>query len=203
MRVKICGITRLEDLRAAVAAGADALGFVFARRSLRRLEPEHAAALVQKVPAFVSRVGLFMDQEATEVRRILGQVPLNLLQFHGQEDAAFCRQFGLPYIKALGMGSGPSLASAEQEFADAAALLLDSHRAGEVGGTGQTFDWAAIPALQLPLVLAGGLDPANVREAVRRVRPWAVDVSSGVEDAPGVKNVAKMRTFISEAKSDY
>jgi phosphoribosylanthranilate isomerase len=203
MRVKICGITRLEDLRAAVAAGADALGFVFARRSLRRLEPANAAALVQKVPAFVSRVGLFMDQEAAEVRRILGQVPLNLLQFHGQEDAAFCRQFGLPYIKALGMGSGPSLASAEQEFADAAALLLDSHRAGEVGGTGQTFDWAAIPALQLPLVLAGGLDPANVREAVRRVRPWAVDVSSGVEDAPGVKNVAKMRTFISEAKSGY
>jgi phosphoribosylanthranilate isomerase len=203
MRVKICGITRLEDLRAAVAAGADALGFVFARRSSRRLEPANAAALVQKVPAFVSRVGLFMDQEAAEVRRILGQVPLNLLQFHGQEDAAFCRQFGLPYIKALGMGSGPSLASAEQEFADAAALLLDSHRAGEVGGTGQTFDWAAIPALQLPLVLAGGLDPANVREAVRRVRPWAVDVSSGVEDAPGVKNVAKMRTFISEAKSGY
>ena len=203
MRVKICGITRLEDLRAAVAAGADALGFVFARRSLRRLEPANAAALVQKVPAFVSRVGLFMDQEAAEVRRILGQVPLNLLQFHGQEDAAFCRQFGLPYIKALGMGSGPSLASAEQEFADAASLLLDSHRAGEVGGTGQTFDWAAIPALQLPLVLAGGLDPANVREAVRRVRPWAVDVSSGVEDAPGVKNVAKMRTFISEAKSGY
>jgi phosphoribosylanthranilate isomerase len=101
------------------------------------------------------------------------------------------------------MGSGPSLASAEQEFADAAALLLDSHRAGDVGGTGQTFDWAAIPALQLPLVLAGGLDPGNVREAVRRVRPWAVDVSSGVEDAPGVKNVAKMRTFISEAKCDY
>jgi phosphoribosylanthranilate isomerase len=203
MRVKICGITRLEDVRTAVAAGADALGFVFARRSSRLLEPECAAALVQKVPAFVSRVGLFMDQEAAEVRDILGQVPLNLLQFHGQEDAAYCRQFGLPYIKALGMASAPSLASAEQDYADAAALLLDSHRAGEVGGTGQSFDWAAIPALQLPLVLAGGLDDTNVREAVQRVRPWAVDVSSGVEDAPGVKNADKMRKFISEAKSDY
>ena len=203
MRVKICGITRLEDVQAAVAAGADALGFVFTQRSRRVLEAEHAAMLVRKVPAFVARVGLFMDQEAAEVRQILGQVPLSLLQFHGQEDAAYCRQFGLPYIKALAMASAPALASAEQAYDDAAALLLDSHGAGEAGGTGRTFDWAAIPALQLPLVLAGGLNPANVREAVRRVRPWAVDVSSGVEDAPGVKNADKMRTFISEAKSEY
>jgi len=203
MRVKICGITRPEDVRAAVDAGADALGFVFAPRSSRVLNPDVAANLVRGVPAFISRVGLFMDQDAAEIDRVLERVPLNLLQFHGCEDAAFCRQFGLPYVKALAMGTGLSLAEAEREFDDAAALLLDSHRPGEVGGTGRTFDWADIPAHQLPLILAGGLTPDNVRRAVRQVRPWAVDVSSGVEDAPGIKSAEKMKRFISEAKSEY
>jgi phosphoribosylanthranilate isomerase len=211
-RVKICGITRPQDLQAAVEAGADALGFVFAARSRRVLEPEQAAALVAEVPAFVSRVGLFMDQEAAEVARILDRVALNLLQFHGSEDVAYCRQFGLPYMKALGMAAwaGPGVANvglalqqAAQEFSDAAALLLDSHGSGEEGGTGRRFDWALVPRLNRPVVLAGGLTPDNVREAVRQVRPWAVDVSSGVEDAPGVKNAHKMQLFISEAKSEY
>lgn len=203
MRVKICGITRQEDVQAAVAAGADALGFVFAPRSRRMLDPDAAAALVRRVPAFVSRVGLFMDQDSEQVRRILDRVPLSLLQFHGREDAAFCRQFGLPYIKALAMGSAPSLALAERSYADAAGLLLDSHRSGEVGGTGRSFEWAGIPDLELPLILAGGLTPDSVRQAVRQVRPWAVDVSSGVEDAPGIKNAEKMKIFVSEAKSEY
>jgi len=203
VKVKICGLTRAQDVQAAVAAGADALGFVFAPRSRRVLEPDNALALVRQVPAFVARVGLFMDQDAAEVRRVLERVPLSLLQFHGREEAAYCRSFGLPYIKALAMGSTPSLAHAEQAYADASGLLLDSHADGQVGGTGQTFDWAEIPALGLPLILAGGLTPANVRQAVRRVRPWAVDVSSGVEDAPGVKNTDSMKTFISEAKSEY
>jgi len=203
MRVKICGITRQEDLLAAVAAGADALGFVFAPRSRRVLDPDTAAALARRVPPFVSRVGLFMDQDFEQVRRILDRVPLSLLQFHGHEDAAFCRRFGLPYIKALAMGSAPSLAHAARSFADAAGLLLDSHRSGETGGTGRTFDWAGVPDLELPLILAGGLTPDNVRQAVRQVRPWAVDVSSGVEDAPGIKNAEKMKIFISEAKSEY
>ena len=202
VRVKICGFTRPQDVQAAVSLGADALGFVFAPSSRRVLDPEQAAALVRQVPAFVSRVGLFMDQDAGAVRQILARVPLNLLQFHGQEDGAYCRQFGLPYIRALGMASAPSLARAESEYGDAAALLLDSHRTGQVGGTGQAFDWALIPALRLPLVLAGGLNPENVHQAVRQVRPWAVDVSSGVEDAAGIKNAGKMQDFIREAKRE-
>jgi len=203
MRVKICGMTRLQDVQAAVTAGADALGFVFAPGSRRVLRPELAFELVRSVPAFVSRVGLFMDQDYATVRGIVDRVPLSLLQFHGSEDAAFCRSFGLPYIKALAMGSGPLPARAGEAFADAAAILLDSHRSGEVGGTGQTFDWDGIPDLGRPLILAGGLTPANVREAVRRSKPWAVDVSSGVEDAPGIKSAEKMQMFISEAKCEY
>lgn len=202
MRVKICGLTRQNDVQAAVDAGADALGFVFAPRSRRVLEPVKAKRLVCRVPAFVARVGLFMDQNYDEVRRVLDHVPLSMLQFHGRENAAFCRRFGLPYIKALGMGSAPELRQAEQQYDDAAGLLLDSHRDGEVGGTGQSFDWSRIPVLGLPLILAGGLTPDNVRRAVRAVRPWAVDVASGVEDAPGIKNAEKMRKFISEAKSE-
>ena len=203
MRVKICGMTRQVDVQTAVAAGADALGFVFAPRSRRVLDASSAAALVRSVPAFVARVGLFMDQDSAEVRRILERVPLSLLQFHGRERADFCRSFGRPYIKALGMASAPALDAAQREYRDAAALLLDSHRAGESGGTGRTFDWSGIPPLERPLVLAGGLTPDNVREAVRRVRPWAVDVSSGVEDAPGTKNAERIRQFIDEAKSEY
>lgn len=202
-RVKICGITRPQDVQAAVAAGADALGFVFAAGSPRVLTAELAAELARQVPAFVSRVGLFLDQDFAAVSRVLDRVPLSLLQFHGRERADFCRSFGRPYIKALGMASAPELDAAQREYRDAAALLLDSHRAGESGGTGRTFDWSGIPVLGLPLVLAGGLTPENVREAVRRVRPWAVDVSSGVEDAPGVKNAERIRKFIDEAKSEY
>jgi phosphoribosylanthranilate isomerase len=202
VRVKICGITRLRDLQAAIAAGADALGFVFAPRSPRSLDIGLAGSLVGQVPAFVSRVGLFMDQGEEEIGRVLRSVPLSLLQFHGGETADFCRQFGLPYIKAVAMGSPDAPARIEEAYPDAAGLLLDSHGPGQAGGTGRTFDWSAIPELSLPLVLAGGLTPANVRQAVREVRPWAVDVSSGVEDAPGEKNIEKMQRFIREAKSE-
>ena len=203
MRVKICGITRLQDAEAAVAAGADALGFVFARRSPRVLDAAVAELLVGRVPAFVARVGLFMDQEAEEVAAILDRLPLNVLQFHGSEDAAYCRQFGLPYVKAVSMTIPESLPRAEQEYADAAGLLLDSHPVGETGGTGRSFDWSLVPRERPGLILAGGLTPNNVHEAVRQVRPWAVDVSSGVEDAPGIKNTDKMRKFIREAKREY
>jgi len=203
VRVKICGFTRPSDVRAAVVAGADALGFVFAPRSKRVLTIPRAAELVTGVPAFVSRVGLFMDQDYAAVARILDQVPLNLLQFHGAEDAAFCRRFGLPYIKAVSMGSDRAVERAGQEYSDASALLLDSHPAGGVGGTGVVFDWSLIPQSSLPLVLAGGLEPGNVRQAIERLKPWAVDVSSGVETAPGIKSEALMREFIKEAKRDY
>lgn len=202
-KVKICGITRGSDVRAAVLAGADALGFVFAPRSKRVLDAGLAAGLVRKVPAFVSRVGLFMDQEAGEVAGVLNRVPLNLLQFHGSEDADYCRQFGMPYMKAVSMESDRSVPQALIDYPDAAALLLDSHSPGGTGGTGTVFDWALIPESALPIVLAGGLNPGNIREAVERVRPWAVDVSSGVEDAPGIKNAEMMREFIREAKCEY
>lgn len=203
VRVKICGFTRLSDVRAAVVAGADALGFVFAPRSKRVLTIPRAAELVTGVPAFVSRVGLFMDQDFEAVARILDQVPLNLLQFHGAEDAAFCRRFGLPYIKAVSMDSDRAVERAGQEYTDASALLLDSHPAGGVGGTGVVFDWSLISQSSLPLVLAGGLEPGNVRQAIERLKPWAVDVSSGVETAPGIKSEALMRKFIEEAKREY
>jgi len=203
VRVKICGITRSIDLHAAVAAGADALGFVFTERSRRMLDATMAADLVSEVPAFVSRVGLFMDQDCERVASVLEQVPLNLLQFHGGEGADFCRQFRLPYIKAVSMNSDEAVARAQENYPDAAALLLDSHAPGGVGGTGEVFDWSMIPQSGMPLVLAGGLKPGNVRQAVEQVKPWAVDVSSGVEDAPGIKNPEKMREFIEEAKREY
>ena len=203
VRVKICGITRSVDIQAAVRAGVDALGFVFAPRSKRVLEPSLAAELVAQVPAFISRVGLFMDQDSAVVASVLGRVPLNLLQFHGTEDAAYCRQFGLPYIKAVSMVSDQAVQQALDEYPDAAALLLDSHAPGGVGGSGAVFDWAMIPAASMPLVLAGGLRPGNVRQAVAQVKPWAVDVSSGVEDTPGIKNEELMREFIQEAKREY
>lgn len=201
VRVKICGLTRLQDVDAAVEAGADALGFVFTPRSKRFLENNEARALIERVPAFVSRVGLFMDQGEEEVEAVLRSLPLSLLQFHGRETGGFCRQFGLPYIKALDVaGAGaPNLA---EEYGQAAALLLDSHEPGAPGGTGRTFDWSCIPDLPRPLVLAGGLTPGNVRRAIEQVRPWAVDVSSGVEDSPGVKSAVKLTEFINEAKRE-
>jgi len=203
VKVKICGITRRRDVRAAVLAGADALGFVFAPRSKRVLNSERAAELVSGVPAFVSRVGLFMDQDFEEVATILDRVQLTLLQFHGSEDAEFCRQFGLPYIKAVSMDSGAAVERALKEYPDAAALLLDSHPAGGTGGTGMVFDWSLVPECAFPLVLAGGLAPGNVRQAIQQVRPWAVDVSSGVESAPGIKSEELMQKFIQEAKCEY
>ena len=200
-RVKICGITRPQDVDAAVSAGADALGFVFTHRSKRHVTIGAARELVARVPAFVSRVGLFMDQEAHDVAAVLSEVPLSLLQFHGRESGAFCSRFGLPYIKALDV-AGATAPGLAQEYAGAAALLLDSHEAGAPGGTGKSFDWTSIPELPKPLVLAGGLNPENVRRAVASVAPWAVDVSSGVEDSPGVKNEGKMIEFINEAKRE-
>ena len=210
-RVKICGLTRGRDVLAAVSCGADAVGFVFAAGSKRVIDPHKARELAQLVPAFVARVGLFLDQDAEQVGSILEQVPLSLLQFHGREDATYCRQFGLPYIKAVSMNSGhvaeQAVKQAEREFPDAAALLMDSHEPGGLGGTGRAFDWKRIGQIGSqtgrPLILAGGLTPDNVRAAVHLVKPWAVDVSSGVEEAPGIKNAEAMRRFIEQAKSEY
>jgi phosphoribosylanthranilate isomerase len=198
-RIKICGITREEDLAAAVAAGADALGFVFYPPSPRYVAPQRAAQLLACVPAFVTRVGLFVNEPVDVVRAVLAQAPLDLLQFHGDEDAAYCAGFGKPWIKAARMKAGFDLVEYASAFAGApgaCGLLLDAHVEG-YGGGGETFDWSLIPqSLPLPVILSGGLHPGNVAGAVRAVRPWAVDVSSGVEASRGVKDVQKITEFI-------
>ncbi|GAB2180291.1 phosphoribosylanthranilate isomerase [Denitratisoma sp. agr-D3] len=198
-RIKICGLTRAEDMDAALAAGADAVGLVFYGPSPRYVAPERAAALAARVPPFVTRVGLFVNADPAQVRDVMSEVSLELLQFHGDEDDAYCRQFGKPFIKAARMrpemGKGDLLEFA-RAFPSARALLLDAFVEG-YGGGGQTFDWGLIPQnLPLPLILSGGLHPGNVGEAVRRVAPWAVDVSSGVEAAKGIKDAAKIGAFI-------
>ncbi|BAO29103.1 phosphoribosylanthranilate isomerase [Sulfuritalea hydrogenivorans] len=198
-RIKICGITREEDLAAAVAAGADALGFVFYAPSPRYVTIERAAQLMAQVPAFVTKVGLFVNAEPQAVRETMAQVPLDLLQFHGDEDAAYCAAFGRPWIKAARVRPGFDLLEYASLFAKApgvSGLLLDAHVEG-YGGGGKTFDWTLIPRnLSLPVILSGGLHPGNVAEAVRTVRPWAVDVSSGVEAARGIKDAQKIIEFI-------
>lgn len=203
-RIKICGITREEDLAAAVAAGADALGFVFYPPSPRYVTPQRAARLLAAVPAFVTRVGLFVNEPAGNVREILAQIPLDLLQFHGDEDAAYCAAFGRPWIKAARVKAGFDLLEYASAFAGApgvCGLLLDAHVEG-YGGGGQTFDWSLIPrSLPLPVILSGGLHPGNVAEAVRAVRPWAVDVSSGVESARGIKDAQKITEFIAGVRN--
>lgn len=196
-RVKICGLTRREDVLEAARLGADALGFVFYAKSPRAVNIEQAAALVRAVPAFVSTVGLFVDPTEEEVRAVLEQVPLDLLQFHGDEPPAFCSRFGRPYLKAVRVQPGVDLVQYATAHRESAGLLLDAYVPGIPGGTGQRFDWDLIPAaLPLPIVLAGGLEPDNVADAVARVHPWAVDVSGGVEAAKGIKDHARMAAFI-------
>jgi phosphoribosylanthranilate isomerase len=198
-RIKICGITREEDLAAAVAAGADALGFVFYAPSPRYVTAERAAQLVARAPVFVTKVGLFVNESPEVVRAVLAQVPLDLLQFHGDEDAAYCCQFGKSWIKAARVRPGFDLLEYVSAFATAprvSGVLLDAHVEG-YGGGGKSFDWSLIPqSLPLPVILSGGLHPGNIAQAVRAVRPWAVDVSSGVESAKGIKDAQKITEFI-------
>jgi phosphoribosylanthranilate isomerase len=200
-RIKVCGITRSEDLQAAVRAGADAIGLVFYPPSPRCLSLEKARALAAAVPPFVTPVALFVNAQAAEVREVLERVRPAMLQFHGEESPQFCAQFGVPYIKACRMKPGVDLLEYLRPFAGAAGWLLDSHVA-EYGGVGESFDWSLVPAERShPIVLSGGLHSGNVREAVRRVRPWAVDVSSGVESAKGIKDAAKIAAFVAEVRN--
>lgn len=202
VRVKICGITRIEDLDAACAAGADALGFVFYAKSPRNLAIERAAALVKALPPFVQSVGLFVDAAPDFVEAVLRDVPLDLLQFHGEESPGFCARFGRPYLKAVRVRAGVDLVKYATDYREACGLLLDAYVPGVPGGTGERFDWSLIPAgLSRPIVLSGGLAPENVADAVKRVQPWAVDVSSGVEAAPGIKDAARVAAFVERAKS--
>ncbi|GHC29978.1 phosphoribosylanthranilate isomerase [Aidingimonas halophila] len=196
-RVKICGITREEDLQVAVAAGADALGFVLWPGSQRAIGLERLAELSAQVPAFVTRVGLFVDQEPALIQQA-GRY-LDLLQFHGNEAPDDCRGFARPWIKALRMREDIDVTQAASRYADASALLLDAYRPGVPGGTGETFDWSRIPAsLTKPVILAGGLTPQNVGEAIRTVHPFAVDVSGGVEHGPGIKDADRINEFIDQ-----
>lgn len=196
--VKICGITRTEDALAAARGGAHAIGLVFYQPSPRYVAPAQAAEIIRALPPFVTAVGLFVDAPAEEVRAVLGQAPVGLLQFHGSESAQFCRQFGLPYMKAVRVRTGVDLIQYASEHQGAKALLLDAFVEGLHGGTGATFDWKLIPDdLPLPIVLSGGLTPENVADAIRTVRPWAVDVSSGVEKGSGIKDAAKIAAFMS------
>jgi phosphoribosylanthranilate isomerase len=195
--VKICGITRLEDALAAARAGAHAVGFVFFEASPRYVAPARAAEIARALPPFITTVGLFVDAAADVVREILAQVPLALLQFHGSEPPEYCRQFSRPYIKAVRVRPGVDLLQYARDFHDAKGLLLDAFVEGLHGGSGTAFDWGLIPReLPLPVVLSGGLTVENVGAAVRQVRPCAVDVSSGVESAKGVKDAARIAAFI-------
>jgi phosphoribosylanthranilate isomerase len=196
-RIKICGITREEDLLAAARLGADAIGLVFYAKSPRFVTAQRAAALLRALPPFVTSVGLFVNASGEEVRATLAVAPLDLLQFHGDEEPEYCASFGLPYVKAVRVKPGLDLVQYAARYASARGLLLDAFVEGVPGGTGRSFDWSLIPRnLSLPVVLSGGLDPSNVQEAVERVQPWAVDVSSGVEAAKGIKDAAKIAAFV-------
>jgi phosphoribosylanthranilate isomerase len=197
-RIKICGVTRPEDAAAACAAGADALGIVFYAPSPRNVDPAAAAAILARVPPFVTTVGVFVDPEPRHVQAVLGAVALDLLQFHGDETPELCAAFARPYLKAVRMRPEVDLLEYARRFAPARGLLLDTFVSGGVhGGTGLRFDWNLVPrTLPLPIVLSGGLDADNVGAAVQTLRPWAVDVSSGVEAAKGVKDPQRIRDFI-------
>lgn len=197
VRSKICGITRVEDALAAVAAGADAIGLVFYARSPRAVSPEQAAAIVQALPPFVTSVGLFVNMPRDQLQALLRQVPLDLLQFHGDESPADCEGYGRPYIKALRVRPDEDLAATIANYSGARGILLDTFVEGVPGGTGATFDWSLVPSdIAKPIILAGGLEASNVAAAIRQVRPYAVDVSGGVEASKGIKDANKIRVFV-------
>ena len=200
-RVKICGITRPEDGIAAAVLGVDAIGLVFYANSPRNVDIETASAVCAALPGFVTVVGLFLNPDAARVNTVLAGVPLDLIQFHGTEPADFCRGFNRPYIKALGMADPVDLVTKAAPYQDARGLLLDSHAMGEAGGTGQVFDWDTIPPdFRRRIILAGGLNPDNIAAAIQQLRPYAVDLSSGVESSPGIKDVTRMRRLMNEVK---
>ena len=199
-RIKICGIKHRDDALKAVEFGADAIGLIFVEKSPRYVSLTEARLIAESIPPFVTVVGLFMGASAESVREALKVVPLNLLQFHGDESPEFCEQFEMPYIKVLRMRENVNVVAFAQEYPNAAGILLDTyHEKG--GGTGETFDWSLIPDdMPLPLILAGGLNPENVGSAVETVNPYAVDVSSGVESEPAVKDHKKIEQFIKEVQ---
>lgn len=201
-RIKVCGITRAQDAAAAVNEGVDALGFVFYEPSPRYVTIEAAALIGQAVPAFVDIVALFVDAAEDTVRAVIQQLKPDLLQFHGAEEPAYCEAFERPYIKALRVRSDIDLAELAQQYSSARGLLLDSFQKGMPGGTGKTFNWDLIPpSLRNNIILAGGLDGSNVATAIGQLRPYAVDVSGGVEAGKGIKDAVKIRQFVQQVQA--
>ena len=196
-------MTRNQDVKCAIALGVDALGFVFVDKSERKIDIDTAVNLISDVPPFIIKVGLFMNAEEKDVEQVLKHVKLNLLQFHGDEEERFCNQFDIPYIKAVPMASTSLVEDFCERYISATGFILDSHAQGQMGGSGERFAWKDIPKkLNKPIILAGGLTVGNVAEAVRVVRPYAVDVSSGIETGKGIKDPAKMEQFIKEVYRD-
>ncbi len=196
-RVKICGIRDAAMARAAAGAGADAVGLVFHSPSPRFVAPDDAAGIARALPPFVQAIGLFVNASEAAVRDVLAVVPLAGLQFHGDEEPGFCDRFGLPWVRGVRVGPGVDLVEWARRFPRARGLLLDAQVPGQFGGTGTAFDWSLVPPdLDLPVILSGGLDARNVGQAIRTVRPWAVDVSSGVERTRGVKDAARIEEFL-------
>jgi len=202
-RIKICGLRDPDHVRVAADAGADAIGVVFYKPSPRYVTPDEAASVAAAVPPYVTAVGLFVNEPADSVKAILARVPLGLLQFQGEEAPEYCASFGVPFVRAVAMEPGTDLVELAHRFSRARALLLDAHVPGVPGGTGSTFDWSRIPPnLPIPVILSGGLTAENVGQAVREVRPWAVDVSSGVERGRGVKDPGKIVEFIRSVRRE-
>lgn len=201
-RIKCCGMTRVEDALLAARLGADAVGVVLTARSKRRTSIEQARSIAAAMPPFVSTVALLMDDEPDFVRAVVDAVQPDFLQFHGSETDAWCAQFGRPFLKAVAMGEGAAALSRLRDYPRAAGLLLDGHGLGEPGGSGKAFDWSLMPAsARQPLILAGGLHSGNVAQAIGLARPWAVDVASGIESAPGIKDAAQLAAFMAAVRA--
>ncbi|MEP6882302.1 MAG: phosphoribosylanthranilate isomerase [Dokdonella sp.] len=201
VRIKFCGITRAEDAMFAASLGVEALGFVFTKRSRRFIEAVSASRIIRGLPPFVTCVALFMDDEPAWIKQVIGVARPQLLQFHGDESAADCASYGVPYLKSVPMATVKDVASYAAGFSGAAGFLLDANASGEPGGQGARFDWSHRPQLDRALILAGGLDADNVSEAIRSMRPFAVDVSSGIESGPGIKDAARMQAFVEAVRS--
>jgi len=202
VRVKICGITRIDDALSAVAAGADALGFVFHSASPRAVTPAQAAAIIAALPPFVTTVGLFVDASEQRIRDTLAEVPLDCLQFHGDEPESACVIYGRPWVKALRVQPGQDVSALMAQWPLASGILLDAYHPTQHGGTGLQFDWALVPKqTSRAIILAGGLTPENVAQAIMQTRPYAVDVSGGVEAAKGVKDAVKIEAFLAGVRS--
>lgn len=201
VRVKICGITSPADAKTVASNGADAIGIVFYEKSPRNVDIATAKAICDAIPPFVTTVALFMDAEQTKVEAVLGEVSFDLLQFHGAESPTYCEQFARPYIKAVPMKGGQDFHAYAAQHPNARGFLVDSHAPGEAGGTGEAFDWTEIPVeYSKPIILAGGLHPDNVAQAIQTAKVYAVDVSSGVEAAPGIKDKQKIQHFMQEVR---